>query len=103
MSIDKWANAIASILATVACFGFAIVYHVRVTWWKSEMGRNLMALAVVLGALCLYTAIGTFFPSVLTPLRWVHVGIALGIAVVMTWRTHIFLRTQREFRNRTGV
>ena len=51
LSADQWANVAASLLVAVVCVVFVVVYHLRTTWRRSEVGRNLMALAAALGAL----------------------------------------------------
>jgi hypothetical protein len=104
MSIDQWINAGASLTAFSACAGFAVTYHLRARWWRSEMGRNLMALAVVLGALFLYTVLLSVWPTgcIAVVLRGVRVLIAVAIAGVMVQRTRLLLQEQRKHR-RTGV
>jgi hypothetical protein len=105
MSIDQWINALASLVAFGACAVFAVTYHLRVWWWRSEMGRNLMALAAALGALFLYTVLLSVWPDgcIAVVLRGVRIVIALAIAGVMVQRTRLLIQTQREHRNRTEV
>ncbi|MFC7794670.1 putative phage holin [Streptomyces cinereoruber] len=96
-SIDQWINMIASGAAALACAVFAIVYHRRTTWWRSDIGRNLMGFAAVVGALCLYTILITLWPtgcpSVI--LRAARTGIVLSIAALMIQRTLLVIRAQR--------
>jgi hypothetical protein len=105
LTVDQWANVAASLLVSLACAAFIAAYHTRVTWWRSDVGRNLMALAAALGALFLYTVPASLWPDgcLAIVLRWVRVGLALAIAAVMVQRTRLLLRAQREHRDRTGV
>ncbi|MFF5795816.1 putative phage holin [Streptomyces albogriseolus] len=105
MSTDQWANTIASMLVTVICVLFVVIYHLRTRWWRSEVGRNLMALAAALGALFLYTVLLTLWPdgSFAQALRWVRVALALAIAAVMLQRISLLLKAQREQHDRTDA
>jgi hypothetical protein len=105
LSVDQWSNVAASMLVTVVCAVFVVTYHVRVTWWRSEVGRNLMALAAAIGALFLYTVLASLWPGgcLAMVLRWVRTALALAIAAVMVQRTRMLLKAQREHRDRTGV
>ncbi|MEU1010033.1 hypothetical protein [Streptomyces sp. NPDC005890] len=106
LGVDELVNAAASTLACAACAGFAITYHVRVTWWRSEVGRNLMNFAVSVGLLCLYTVLATLCQAdecMLAVLRSIRTLVLLAVAVLMVQRTRLLLRAQRESRDRTGV
>ncbi|MGW0566055.1 putative phage holin [Streptomyces tauricus] len=105
MSGEQLFNVAASILACAACLVFVVVFHLRVTWWRTDVGRNLMALAVVLAMLFAYTVLVSVWPDgcLAMVLRWVRGVIAVAVAVIMVQRTWVFLRTQREHRDRTGV
>lgn len=105
MSVEQLFNVAASSLAFVACMGFVTVYHLRVTWWRTEVGRNLMALAAALAALFLYTVLVSVWPDgcLAMVLRWVRGVLALVVTVVMVQRARIFLRAQREYRRPSGV
>lgn len=105
MTIDQWSNTVGSMVAAAGCLLFVIVYHLRVTWWRSDVGRNLMALGAVLAALFFYTVVVSVWPDgcLAMVLRWVRTAIAVSVAVIMVQRTRILLRTQRENRRRTGV
>ncbi|MEU3528806.1 hypothetical protein AB0E62_33995 [Streptomyces sp. NPDC038707] len=106
LGIDEWVNAAASTLAVAACAGFAVTYHLRAAWWRSEVGRNLMAFAAAVGLLCLYTVLATVWQAdtcALAVLRSLRTLILLAVAGLMVQRTRLLLRAQRESRNRTGV
>lgn len=102
---DQWMNIGMSILAALACGAFALVYHLRATWWRSEIGRNQMAFAATVAALCLYTVAATIWQDdscVLLVLRSVRTLVLLSVAGLMVQRTRLFLKAQREAR-RSGV
>ena len=106
LGVDAWMNVVMSGLGALACATFAVIYHVRATWWKSEVGRNQMAFAAVVGLLCLYTVLGTLWQGdecVLLALRIGSMVIRAAVVALMVQRTRLFLKTQRESRDRTGV
>lgn len=105
MSIEQLFNVAASSLAFVACVGFVVVYHLRVTWWRTDVGRNLMALAVVLALLFAYTVLISLWPDgcLAMVLRWVRSVVGVAVAVIMVQRAQMFLRAQRDHRYRTGT
>jgi uncharacterized membrane protein YcjF (UPF0283 family) len=106
LGVDEWVNVAASTLAGLACAAFALTYHVRVTWWRSEVGRNLMSFAVAVGALCLYTVLATIWQGddcILMALRIFRTVVLLAVAALMVQRSRLLLKVQRESRDRTGV
>lgn len=105
MGVAQWVNVGGSLAAVAACAGFAVTYHVRARWWRSEMGRNLMGFAGAVGALCLYTVLVSLWPDgcVAVVLRGVRTVLVLVIAGLMVQRTRLLVQAQREHRHRTGV
>lgn len=106
LGADAWMNAIMSALGAIACGAFAITYHVRAFWWRSEVGRNQMWFAVVITLLCLYTVGATFWQNercALIVLRSIRTGVLLAVAVLMVQRTRLLIKAQRESRHPTGV
>lgn len=105
LSVDQWINAVASTLAALACLTFAATYHVQAPWWRSDIGRNLMGFAAAVGALCLYTALITLWPTgcAASVLRGFRTAVVLGIAALMIQRTCIVVRAQHPPKDRTGV
>jgi hypothetical protein len=106
LGVDAWMNVGMSGLGALACATFAVIYHLRATWWKSEVGRNQMAFAAVVGLLCLYTVLGTLWQGdecVLLALRIFSMFIRAAVVALMVQRTRLFLKAQRESRDRTGV
>ena len=106
LGVDTWMNAIMSGLGTIACGVFVATYHLRATWWRSEVGRNQMAFAAAIGLLCLYTVLAIILQDnecamvVLRSLRTVAVA---AVIVLMVQRTRLLLHAQRGHRDRTGV
>ena len=106
LGVDEWVNVAVSMLGVLACAAFALIYHLRATWWRSEVGRNLMAFAAAVAALCLYTVLATFMQydqCALMALRAFRDVVLLAVAGLMVQRTRLLLRAQRENRDRTGV
>jgi hypothetical protein len=102
LGADAWINAGASAVGAVACGVFVVVYHVRATWWRSEVGRNQMAFAAAIGLLCLYTSLATVWRGdacVLMMLRVVSIAVRLAVVALMVQRIRLLLRAQREERH----
>ncbi|MEU3507970.1 hypothetical protein ABZ733_08560 [Streptomyces longwoodensis] len=100
-SIDQWVNVASSVLGAVVCAAFVVIYHLLATWWRTEIGRNVMALVAAVGALLLYTVVVSLWPDgcVAMVLRWVRSCIVLAIAAVVAQRIHVLVRVQRESRD----
>lgn len=96
LALDQWINVGASAAAFLTCALFALVYHVRAPWWRSDVGRNLMLFAGAVGGLCLYTLLITFWPSgcCAVVLRAVRTVLLLAVATLMLQRTRLVLRAQ---------
>ncbi|MFJ2961152.1 hypothetical protein ACIPIC_02445 [Streptomyces collinus] len=106
MGVDAWMNAVMSALGAIACAVFVTIYHLRATWWRSEVGRNQMAFAAAIGLLCLYTVLATVLQGsdcALIVLRSIRTVAVAAVVVLMVQRTRLLLKVQRESRNRTGV
>ncbi|MET8694672.1 hypothetical protein ABZV65_19265 [Streptomyces bauhiniae] len=106
LGVDGWMNAVMSALGAIACAVFVANYHLRATWWRSEVGRNQMAFAGTIGLLCLYTVLATIWQDdacVMLVLRCIRTLAVAGVVVLMVQRTRLLLRAQREHRHRTGV
>jgi hypothetical protein len=99
--IDQWVNVAMSMLAALACAGCALVYHWRVVWWRSEIGRNQMFFAVTIGLLFLYTVVATLSqdsPCALAVLRGIRTAIGAAVVGLMVQRARLIVRAQRESR-----
>src|ERR1044072_2661062 len=98
ISVDQWVNVIASTLAFIACAVFMVTYHVKAPWWRSDIGRNLMAFAAAVGLLCAYTVLVSLFPDgcFAIVMRGVRTLTVLAIASLMVQRTRLLLKAQRE-------
>lgn len=108
LTVDQWINFAASAAVFLACVAFAVVYHLLAPWWRSDVGRNLMAFAGAVGLLCLYTVLVTVWPEgcVGAALRSCRVAVLMAIAALMAQRTRMVVRAQRARSNdagRTGV
>ncbi|MFM9652746.1 putative phage holin [Streptomyces galilaeus] len=101
LSIDQWANVAASMMASAVCAVFVVTYHVRATWWRTNVGRNLMGLPAAIGALCLYTVLVSFWPDgcFAIVMRGVRTAVIVGISVLMAQRIRMLLKAQRQHRD----
>ncbi|MGW0578593.1 putative phage holin [Streptomyces sp. NPDC002920] len=98
LSVDQWVNIGASTLAAVACAAFIIIYHAKAPWWRSDIGRNLIAFAAAVGLLCAYTVLVSLFPDgcFAIVMRAVRITAVLAISALMVQRTRLLLKAQRE-------
>jgi len=98
---DQWMSVVMSLLAVLVCTAFAAVYHLRATWWRSEVGRNQMSFAATVAALCLYNALGSFMQGdacALLALRIFRTLVLLAVSGLMVQRIRLLLKAQRESR-----
>ncbi|WP_432019927.1 putative phage holin [Streptomyces sp. 1222.5] len=104
ITVDQWVNAGASLLAAGSCAVFAVTYHLRATWWRSEVGRNLMGFAATVCLLCLYTVAVTVWQEEcwLMAMRALRTLVLVVVAGLMVQRTRLFLKAQRESRGAGG-
>ncbi|MFF8589923.1 hypothetical protein ACF061_00545 [Streptomyces sp. NPDC015220] len=106
LGTDAWMNAVVSALDAAACAAFVTIYHLRATWWRSEVGRNQMAFIAVIGLLCLYTALATVGQGnerLLFVLRIISITVRLAVGVLVVQRIWLLLEAQRDHHDRTGV
>ena len=107
MEVDQWVNVGGSLLAFLACTVFVVTYHIQAPWWRSRIGRNLMAFAAAIAALFLYTILITLWPEgcVATVLRSLRTAVAVAVVLLMIQRTRLVIRAQHppKQQDRTGV
>lgn len=79
----------AAVVATAS-----VVVHARVSWWRSEMGRHLMAymgaMAIVLDLGVIRLLAGDSFAFQL-----VRLVTFISVPIVMTWRLWLQVKAQR--------
>ncbi|GAB3115627.1 hypothetical protein GCM10027160_23240 [Streptomyces calidiresistens] len=98
MDVDRILNAGTSLVAVVAVLAFVASYAAVAPWWESVEGRHIMAMAVVVGALCAYAVVITVWPQAAPVLRFVRSAIVLAVAALFVQRTVLLWRAQREAR-----
>ncbi|WP_428956241.1 putative phage holin [Streptomyces sp. cg35] len=98
ITVDQWINIGGSTIAAIACLVFMVSYHAKATWWRGEIGRNLMLFAAAVGLLCTYTVLISFWPDgcFAIVMRGVRTVTVLAIATLMIQRTRLLLKAQRE-------
>jgi hypothetical protein len=97
-----WLPDWVQVAAAVCPLAFVILYTVLgltggAKWWRTDMGTNFVWLE-----LAVFTTAGSVAWAVLfahglinTPLRaWIYIGGSLAGAVIITWRSAIFLRAE---------
>lgn len=89
-----------AISAFVGFWVFVLLYAARSEWWKTPVGRNLMAFMFVCGVLL---GLG-FIRSLTGDARWdtirdeIRLISFAAVNVVVWWRNVLLVRTQRQLR-----
>lgn len=89
------AISIAVGLGAAGSLAFVVLYLRTRGWYRSPIGRNLMAMAAVLTALLLLVFVVRFIPS-LDVRRWLWFGGLCALDAVLWWRVGLLLRLQRR-------
>lgn len=91
------------VLAFAASVLFIVVYTVLAPWWRSEIGRALIAmdtgLALALAPAVLHRLLGVSLAASLG-FGWYYLGSLALVAGATLWRTWIIIKTQ--WRGRDG-
>lgn len=91
-----WGAAASGVVA-VAALVFVLVYNWRApAWRRSAIGRHMVAVTGVMGALGLYTVVVTVWPETLPVLRWVRTVLVLGASGLLVQRTMFVIRATRK-------
>jgi hypothetical protein len=100
MTVAQLTNTGASGLVLICSIAFIATYHLRAPWWRSAVGRHLMAVAAAIGALGLYTVLITVWPhgATASALRVSRTVILVLIAALMMQRTRMVVLAQRSAR-----
>jgi hypothetical protein len=98
MDCAQIANVAASALVTLCAAVFVLVYHLKMPWQKTAVGRNLMAFSAAIGALCLYTVTITIWPDGVAAQvqRFSRTLLLLVIAGLLLQRLHMVLRARHR-------
>jgi hypothetical protein len=84
-------------ISAVSGFLFVLIYQLRWKWWRSSMGRHMMAFMGGLELLLLLAFISQFWPHL--PLREYLRIVSWGIvAFLFTWRLVILITVKKEER-----
>lgn len=87
-----------AVLSALIATAFVVLYWATARWWRSEMGRNVMALMGSLALLLDLTAVRAFTQAVPAPhadwFLWVRLGVFAFIPVAIGWRLWILVRLQ---------
>ena len=89
-------NALLSASAVIASVSVAL--HLRVPWWRSEMGRHLMAYMLVIAAVLDLGVIKLIIGDSVGFAALRTATFAL-VPAVMAWRVWLQIKAQRENRS----
>ncbi|MGW3400300.1 putative phage holin [Streptomyces zhihengii] len=100
MELDgsQMTNVVASGLVSACSLVFVLVYGLTAPWWKSAIGRHMMAFSAAIGLLCLYTVLITVWSEGLpaTLLRSARVALLIAIGVLLLQRTSLAYKAQHQ-------
>jgi cytochrome bd-type quinol oxidase subunit 1 len=85
------------LLSALLASGFVGLYAVTARWWRSEMGRDIMRLMMVIAGVLDLSAIralipatgGTLWFSILRLIVFAFVPVALGMRLWLLWKTQV--------------
>jgi hypothetical protein len=75
---------------------FVVLYSVTARWWRSPMGRNVMSLMFVIGAVLDLSVIRIFVPGSVD-LLWFNIlrlVVFAFVPVVLGWRLWLLIKVQ---------
>lgn len=104
MTWAEWANVVGSGLVAVTAGLFVAAYSALAAWWRSEVGRHLVAFTGVVGLLGLYTVGITVWPHgpMAAVLRTARMVLLVAVAGLLVQRTRLLIRAQRGGRRGTA-
>lgn len=96
MDWAQWINTVGSGLVALAAAAFVTAYAVFAPWWRSLVGRHVMAVTAAMGWLGVYTVLITVWPGgiVAVALRVSRSVVILALAGLLVQRTVMMIRTQ---------
>lgn len=89
------AISVAVALGAAGALAFAALYLRTHAWYRSPVGQNLMAMALVLAGLLLLVFVVRLIPSEVTR-RALWLGGLLSLDAVLWWRVALLWRLQRR-------
>lgn len=92
------------VITFFASIGFIVLYTILAPWWRSPLGRNLVAFDAALSLTLLPSVVHHTFGvnSALSPaFAWFTVGAFAAVPLVIVWRAWILLRVQVGWQDDT--
>jgi hypothetical protein len=81
------------VLSAIEALAFVAMYSVVARWWRSEVGRNIMALMGVIAAVLVLSTIRIIFGDN-SWFAWLRLGVFAGVPVVLARRLWLLWRVQ---------
>lgn len=85
---------------TVVVWAFTLGYGLFAPWWRSPMGRNVMAMSLTHGLIFGLVSVNLTFGVAWGARPWVRVVIYGSILFVFAWRGLILIREQIRVRRK---
>jgi hypothetical protein len=85
------------VVTTVMAWAFCGLYHFSATWWRSDMGRNVMVYGLVVAAVLTLSVIRLVWDG--GESLWfaiLRLIVFSGVPVAIGWRIAILLRLQNH-------
>lgn len=98
-------GTVGVIAAFVTTWSFVVLYHWLTPWWRSVIGRTIMALTLAMSAVLTLSLTRIVAGADLdTPwFAWLRVSVFWAIPAVMMWLIVILIRSQRGIPSRIGA
>lgn len=95
--VDHWVQVIGNgLLVASAVFTTAsVIVHARVPWWRSEMGRHLMAYMVAMAAV-LDLGVAKLIIGDSPSFQTLRTVVFVGVPLVTSWRLWLQIKAQRS-------
>lgn len=90
-------EALGNVLVVLTCAGaitFCAMYALFSPWWKSAMGRNVMAMMGTIGLFLILAIIRMIWPNAFNDMPWIRLVAWSLIGGIVWWRVVLLVRTQ---------
>lgn len=89
--------AVSNVLIVATGVGagvFCALYALLAPWWRSEIGRNLMALMAVIGLFLGLATMHLIWPHIFDNQMWIRPVMWSSICAIVWWRVVLLVKTQ---------
>lgn len=95
MTADQ-VSAFGIVYTALAFLAFSAAYGVLAPWWRSALGRNVMALMASCGLFVSLGVIKLVWPHTFDHMPWLRPAVWLVIGTIGWWRVVLLIHEQRR-------